>query len=144
MGFSSNIVAGCYIGYDIPKPLGKGYFGGSACGPVFNEFMSAAISKYGGGKFEKPPGGKFINIDRLTGSRLPDEAEGERVVAELFREGSEPIFGERLNGGFAMGSNFELISPEDAIARTVVTSTGEHGVVGDNASIGTLSSGGLY
>ena len=144
VGFTSNIVAGCYIGYDIPKPLGKGYFGGSACGPVFNEFMSAAISKYGGGKFEKPPGGKFINIDRLTGSRLPDEAEGERVVAELFREGSEPIFGERLNGGFAMGSNFELISPEDAIARTVVTSTGEHGVVGDNASIGTLSSGGLY
>ena len=144
VGFTSNIVAGCYIGYDIPKPLGKGYFGGSACGPVFNEFMSAAISKYGGGKFEKPPGGKFINIDRLTGSRLPDEADGERVVAELFREGSEPIFGERLNGGFAMGSNFELISPEDAIARTVVTSTGEHGVVGDNASIGTLSSGGLY
>ncbi|MAI58855.1 MAG: penicillin-binding protein [Rhodobacteraceae bacterium] len=144
VGFTSNIVAGCYIGHDIPKPLGKGYFGGSACGPVFNDFMIAATEKYGGSEFTIPEGGQFINIDRLTGSRLTHDIEEGRVVAEYFRDGSEPVFGERLDGGFAMGSNFELITPEDAIERTVVTSTGEKGIVGSNASIGTVASGGLY
>ena len=43
-----------------------------------------------------------------------------------------------------MGSNFELIDPEEVLGRTVVTSTGETGVVGGNASIGSISSGGLY
>ena len=144
VGFTSNIVAGCYIGHDIPKALGAGYFGGSACGPVFTNFMTAAIEKYGGGEFVVPEGGQFINIDRFSGSRLSDDAEGENVVAEYFREGDEPVFGVAFDGGFSMGSNFELIDPEDAIGRTVVTSTGETGVVGGNASIGSISSGGLY
>ena len=144
VGFTSNIVAGCYIGYDIPKALGSGYFGGSACGPVFNEFMTAAVQKYGGGDFVVPEGGQFINIDRLSGSRLADDAEGENVVAEYFRDGSEPVFGVAYDGGFAMGSNFELINPDEAYGRTVITSTGETGVVGGNASIGSISSGGLY
>ena len=128
----------------IPKALGAGYFGGSACGPVFNEFMTAAVQKYGGGDFVVPEGGQFINIDRLSGSRLADDAEGENVVAEYFRDGSEPVFGVAYDGGFAMGSNFELINPDEAYGRTVITSTGETGVVGGNASIGSISSGGLY
>ena len=144
VGFTSNIVAGCYIGHDIPKPLGKGYFGGSVCGPVFNEFMTAAIEKYGGGEFTIPDGGRFINIDRLTGSRLTQDIDEGRIVAEYFREGSEPVFGERLDGGFAMGSNFELIAPDGTSERTVVTSTGKKGFVGGKTTIGTVSSGGLY
>jgi penicillin-binding protein 1A len=35
VGFTSNIVAGCYIGYDRPEPLGTGASGGGLCGPVF-------------------------------------------------------------------------------------------------------------
>ena len=94
----------------------------------------AAIKKYGGGEFVVPEGGQFINIDRLSGSRLSDDAEGENVVAEYFREGREPVFGVAFDGGFAMGSNFELINPEEVLGRTVVTSTGETGVIGGNRS----------
>ncbi len=144
IGFTSNIAAGCYIGYDIPKPLGKSVYGGSACGPVFTEFMTAATEQYGGADFQVPEGGKFINIDRLSGERLSDNAEGENVVAEFFRDGSEPVFGLTLTGGFAMGSNLEIIDPETALPRTVLTSTGETVVVTPNASVGTLTSGGLY
>ncbi|MEL6690878.1 MAG: PBP1A family penicillin-binding protein, partial [Pseudomonadota bacterium] len=86
VGFTSNIVAGCYIGFDDPTPLGRGAGGGSFCGPVFNDFMEEAITKYGGGPFEVPPGGIFINIDRFTGARLTGGALGENVVAEYFRE----------------------------------------------------------
>ncbi|MFP4328049.1 MAG: penicillin-binding protein 1A [Paracoccaceae bacterium] len=144
VGFTSNIVAGCYIGYDQPRPLGQGASGGGFCGPVFNEFMQEAVSKFGGGPFELPPGGRFIKIDRFTGARLADDATGANVVAEYFREGEEPVFGITFDGGFAMGSNFDRIRPEDGEAREVTTSSGRKARVGPRASFGTMSSGGLY
>ena len=144
VGFTSNFVAGCYIGHDFPKPLGKRAYGGGMCGPVFNEYMQAATEKFGGGPFTVPEGGQFINIDRFTGARLPDEAEGDNVVAEYFRDGEEPVFGVAFDGGFAMGSNFERVDTEEQISREIQTSSGKSVTVGPKASIGTLSSGGLY
>ena len=114
------------------------------CGPVFNEFMQAATAKFGGGPFIVPEEGQFINIDRFTGARLADDAEGDHVVAEFFRDGEEPIFGVAFDGGFAMGSNFERVDTEEQISREIQTSSGKSVKVGPKASIGTLSSGGLY
>ncbi|MCA0918892.1 penicillin-binding protein 1A [Pseudooceanicola nanhaiensis] len=144
LGFTSNIVAGCYIGYDDPRPMGRGASGGGMCGPVFQEFMTEAVKKYGGGKFKVPPGGHFINIDRFTGARLSDDASGANVVAEYFRDGEEPVFGVFYDGGFAMGSNLPLFEEVGQSAREVTTSTGKRAVVGPKASFGSVSSGGLY
>lgn len=147
IGYTSNIAAGCYIGYDQPRSLGDGASGGGICGPVFETFMQTAIQKYGGGPFRVPPGGYFIKIDRFSGSRLPDDASGENVVAEYFREGEDPIFGigALVDGGFAMGQNLPLFAyGEGDGASTVTTSTGERAVIPNRANFGTLSSGGLY
>lgn len=145
IGFTNTVVAGCYIGYDRPRPLGRGSYGGSTCGPVFQEFMTEAIKKYGGGKFRVPPGGHFIKIDRYTGARLDNDASGASVVAEYFRDGEEPVFGITFDGGFAMGSNLPLLDEVQAYGgREVTTSTGEKAVVGPKADFGTMSSGGLY
>jgi len=145
VGFTSNIAAGCYIGYDQPRGLGRGAYGASMCGPVFQEFMSEAIKKYGGGPFEVPPGGHFIKIDRYTGARLADDSQGEFVVAEYFRDGEEPIFGFSVSGGFAMGTDLELFERgESEQVKEVTTSTGRTGQVGGKASFGSMSSGGLY
>ncbi len=145
VGFTSNIVAGCYIGHDRPRPLGKGATGGGMCGPVFQKFMKKATAKYGGGKFRVPPGGHFIKIDRFTGARLSDDATGDHVVAEYFRDGEEPGFGIMFDGGFAMGANLPLFEEVGrATGKNVVTSTGKKAVVGPKATLGTLSSGGLY
>lgn len=144
IGFTSTVVAGCYIGYDDPRPLGRGASGGGFCGPVFQSFMQEAIKKYGGGKFKVPPGGVFINIDRFTGARLSDGASGSNVVAEYFREGEEPLFGVSFDGGFAMGSDLPLFKEAAPNTREVTTSSGRKAVVGPKASFGTLSSGGLY
>ena len=144
IGFSSNIVAGCYIGFDNPRSLGKRAYGAGMCGPVFQRFMSQAIKKYGGGPFKVPESCVFINIDRFTGARLSDEASGGNVVSECFRGGEEPIFGIMFDGGFAMGADLPLFEELGQTSHQVTTSTGKKAVVGPKASFGTLSSGGLY
>lgn len=143
IGFTNNIVAGCYIGYDNPRSMGRGASGGGMCGPVFQRFMSAAIQKYGAGKFRAPQECEFIKIDRFSGARLPDDAEGDTVVIECFREGEQIDFGITFDGGFAMGANLPLVR-ETGSAKQVTTSTGKKAVVGPKAGFGTLSSGGLY
>ena len=145
VGFTSNIVAGCYIGYDQPRSLGNGASGGGMCGPVFQRFMSKAVQKYGGGKFRVPDGCEFINIDRFTGARLSDVDKGDNVVSECFREGETINFGITFDGGFAMGADLPLVEEVGGTkAKEVTTSTGKKAIVGHKAGFGTLSSGGLY
>ncbi|KIC44090.1 penicillin-binding protein [Ruegeria sp. ANG-S4] len=144
IGFTSNIVAGCYIGYDRPRPMGRGAYGGTMCGPVFQSFMEKAVDKYGGGPFDVPPGGHFIKIDRFSGARLPDGASGEYVVAEYFRDGVDGFIDRVFDGGFAMGSDLPLFEEARGSARQVTTSTGDQIIVGPNASQGELQGGGLY
>ncbi|MGY6633783.1 MAG: penicillin-binding protein 1A [Alkalilacustris sp.] len=139
VGFSSNIAAGCYIGHDRPRSLGRGVAGGNTCAPVFEEFMREAIAKYGGSRFAVPADGYFINIDRHTGARLPDGATGSNVVAEFFRRGEEPLFGLTVDGGFAMGANLPLYTPQPGSG----DGSGSGGSSG-RADFGTVSSGGLY
>ncbi len=144
VGFSSNIVAGCYMGYDTPRSLGRGASGGGFCGPVFTRFMTEAIEKYGAGPFRAPADCQFINIDRFSGGRLPPDATGENVVRECFRPGEEPLFGIMFDGGFAMSADLPLFDNVPSQQREVTTSTGETATVGDRATFGTLSTGGLY
>ncbi|RVT85172.1 PBP1A family penicillin-binding protein [Rhodobacteraceae bacterium CCMM004] len=144
VGFTSNIAAGCYIGFDRPRSLGSRASGGGMCAPVFNRFMQKATEKYGGGKFEVPPGGQFIKINRFTGARLSDSASGPDVVAEYFRLGEEPLFGVAFDGGFAMGSNLPLFEQAGG-GQQVRTATGNVAVIPKKkATFGSLSSGGLY
>ena len=149
VGFTSNIVAGCYIGYDQPRAMGRGQGGGTLCGPVFAEFMREAVQSYGGSAFAVPPGGTFVKIDRFTGARLADDAAGENVVAEYFRAGEEPVYGllAAIDGGWAIGDDLPLF--EDGASdldppRQVRTSSGQTVTVAPRASFGSLSSGGLY
>ena len=145
VGFTSNIVAGCYMGMDQPTPLGQGAGGGGMCGPVFNRFMKVAIERYGAGEFEVPENGTFINIDRFTGARLQEDSEGDHIVAEFFREGSEPIFGMGFDGGFQVSGNMPLFEQgETEEIQQIITSSGRTMTVAPQASFGTISSGGLY
>jgi penicillin-binding protein 1A len=153
IGFTRNMVAGCYIGYDTPTPLGRGASGGGMCGPVFKQFMAKAIQKYGAGKFEQPENTYFAKFDRFSGARLPDGATGDYVVSELFRIGEDPILDGLItviDGGFSASADIEIFS--DFLSRSgassndtvVETATGEKKKISGKASFGSLSSGGLY
>ncbi len=149
VGFTSNIVAGCYMGFDTPRTLGPGAFGGTLCVPIFQAFMEQAVKRFGGTGFKVPPGGRFINIDRYTGAMVPDGVAGENVQAEYFRDGEEPIFGlgALVDGGFGMGENLPMfaIGETEALgSETVTTADGQTKIVPKKADFGALSAGGVY
>lgn len=147
IGYSSNIVAGCYLGFDQPRSLGANAFGGTLCVPVFNAFMQAAVAEYGGTAFKVPPGGYFAKIDRVTGRRLAADATGPNVISEYFREGTDPQWGApQVVSGFGSGP---VVLPWEAGAESragasITTSTGERRVIPKRSDFGTMSSGGLY
>lgn len=147
IGYSSNIVAGCYLGYDQPRTLGSNAYGGTLCVPVFNAFMRQAVAEFGGTDFAVPPGGYWVKIDRTTGQRLSDSASGPNVVAEYFRDGTDPDWGSPLIvSGFGDGP---VALPWEAGAGSgsgtaITTSTGERKVIPRQTDFGTMSSGGLY
>ena len=147
IGYSSNIVAGCYLGYDQPRTLGSNAFGGTLCVPVFNAFMRQAVAEYGGTDFAVPPGGHWVKIDRITGQRLSDDAAGDNVIAEYFRDGSDPDWlSPYVVSGFGDG---QVVLPWEAGAESrsgaaITTSTGQRKVIPRQADFGTMSSGGLY
>jgi len=153
VGFTRNIVAGCYIGHDTPKPLGKRASGGGMCGPVFKQFMRKAIKEYGAGKFSQPKNTYFAKFDRFSGARLPDGATGDHVVSELFRIGEDPVLDGLLtiiDGGFSASADIEIFKGFEkgtvsaGADKVVVTSSGKKKKISGKASFGSLSSGGLY
>ena len=151
IGYTADIVAGCYIGFDQPRSLGKHAYGGTLCGPIFNEFMLSAVERYGAGEFKIPDDGVFVNIDRRTGGLLLDESDESRSLTEFFRKGTEPVEGEFriVDGGFLVGS--DLIPPDgselnsaDSDLEIGEVAVGAEQEEPETTSFGSLSSGGLY
>ncbi|MEM6440994.1 MAG: penicillin-binding transpeptidase domain-containing protein, partial [Pseudomonadota bacterium] len=108
IGFTPNLVAGCYVGYDVPRPMGRGAFGGTLCAPVFQAFMEVAMQDRPKPDFQPPRGMVLVKIDRETGDRLPDDASGPNVIEEPYRFDDIPPIGayagiQVLDGGFSAG-----------------------------------------
>ena len=148
IGYSPRIVAGCYMGYDDPRPLGESAFGGTLCAPIFVEFIKEAMKGQGPVKWEVPPGGHFIRIDRHTGQRLADNAEGANVQAEYIRDGQDLMvgaYGQTVDAGWKMGADvplFESVRNSPQIERVQIR--GQNRALPSNPSLGSMSSGGLY
>lgn len=88
VGYTPDLVAGLYIGYDNPTPLGRGATGGSMSAPIFNEFMQEAVAGTPPGKFHLPEGMSLIPVNRKTGMYA---AEGDPdTITEAFKPGTGP------------------------------------------------------
>ena len=88
VGYTPNLVAGLYIGFDSPAPLGRGGTGGSLAAPMFGEFITEAAKQTAPGKFIVPNGMQFIAVNRKTGMAA---MEGEPdTIMEAFKPGTGP------------------------------------------------------
>jgi penicillin-binding protein 1A len=87
-GYSTDIVAVVWVGYDDGKPLGAGETGATAALPAWIDFMRAAHEHKPASEFPRPSGVKVVTIDRRSGL-LPFEGDTE-VLDEVFLDGTEP------------------------------------------------------
>jgi penicillin-binding protein 1A len=130
IGFTPDIVAGVYIGFDKPRTLGRGETGGHLAAPVVKNFMKVALAGKPPVPFRVPPGIKLIRVDLKTGTRAgPNSA---RVILEAFKPGSAPPdeysvvgydTGETRSGGGGNRPPFFGNVPPDA-GRAVRSGTG--------------------
>ena len=88
IGYTPDLVVGVYVGYDNPKPMGRGETGGGLAAPIFLDFMEDALEGKPQVDFRVPRGLKLIPIDRKTG--LQAEAGDEGVILEAFKPGTAP------------------------------------------------------
>ncbi|MGL4091001.1 penicillin-binding protein 1A [Agrobacterium cavarae] len=88
VGYTPDLVAGLYIGFDSPAPLGRGGTGGSLAAPIFGEFISQAAKHLPHSKFIVPNGMNFVAVNRKTGMAA---MEGEPdTIMEAFKPGTGP------------------------------------------------------
>jgi penicillin-binding protein 1A len=88
VGYTPNLVAGLYIGFDQPQPLGKGTTGGGLAAPIFKEFIADALKGVRPIEFQVPEGMKLIAIDRKTGMQA---GKGDpNTIIEAFKPGTGP------------------------------------------------------
>lgn len=88
IGFSKNLIAGVYLGYDTPKPLGKGA-GSHMAARVFADFMSSALADEKNQPFPVPNGLTFMRVNRRSGAAAADDPTGT-IITEAFKPGQSP------------------------------------------------------
>ncbi|NOT71136.1 MAG: penicillin-binding protein 1A [Hyphomicrobium sp.] len=89
IGYTPDMVVGVFVGYDTPKPLGKGNTGGAIAAPMFGDFMKEALAETPAAPFRIPPGMKLVRINLKTGLRSQG-GEGENTILEAFKPNEEP------------------------------------------------------
>jgi penicillin-binding protein 1A len=68
-GYSPNQVAIAWIGFDKPRPLGRGETGAAAALPIWMKYMATALKGVPELAMRMPEGVVVINIDPTTGTR---------------------------------------------------------------------------
>ena len=91
MGFSPDLVAGVYVGFDNPKTLGAKESGSSAAAPIFRDFMKEALAGEDKVPFRIPENVTLSPVNRVTGE--PSYIGAPEFILEAFRPGTEPRLG---------------------------------------------------
>jgi penicillin-binding protein 1A len=88
IGYTPDIAAGVWVGYDQEKSLGRGEGGGRTALPIWVEYMKAAHEGLPVRSFPTPDGIVFSSLDNETG-RLAS-SNSKEVVRQAFVIGTEP------------------------------------------------------
>ncbi|GAB4522617.1 MAG: penicillin-binding protein 1A [Amphiplicatus sp.] len=83
VGFSPDLAAGVFIGFDMPQTLGQGEAGGVVAAPVFGEFMAKALADEPSIPFRVPSGVRLVRVNAKTGR--PAGPGDSNVILEAFK-----------------------------------------------------------
>jgi penicillin-binding protein 1A len=127
IGGTPDVVAGVYMGYDQPRPMGHGAQGGRIAAPIFKQFAKAAFNGMPKIPFVAPAGIRWVRVDRTSGRRVfgtfpVKEDPKSPVIWEAFQPQTEPRRSFRRSHGRAEEDEDEAAAGGDrrpAAARIV-------------------------
>jgi penicillin-binding protein 1A len=95
VGGTPDVVAGVYIGYDQPRPMGHYAQGGRIAAPIFKQFAQTAFKDMPKVPFVAPSGIRWARIDRASGrivfGTFPTKEDPKSpVIWEAFQPQTEP------------------------------------------------------
>ncbi len=102
MGFSPYLLSGCYIGFDQPKPMGKGETGGRAALPIWLSYRKAVEDDYPVEDFSRPPG---IVMGTVDGVPMAFKEGTERGSMAIMDEEQEKAFFTDPNAPLGKGED---------------------------------------
>lgn len=88
VGFTPQLAAGVWVGFNEEKSLGAGEGGSKTALPIWIEYMKAAHGETPAQSFPVPSGIVFANIDSTTGKLASSSSKS--VVNQAFVRGTEP------------------------------------------------------
>lgn len=88
VGYTPQVVTGIWVGYDKPRPGGKGFTGGAVAAPVWERFMRPALAGRPAADFAQPDTVVKLVIDQTNG--YPANAGCPEKRDEFFIKGTEP------------------------------------------------------
>jgi penicillin-binding protein 1A len=88
IGYTPDLVVGVFVGYDTPRPMGKGMTGGHVAAPVVGNFLKMALADKKAVPFRIPAGIKLVRVSLRTGLRV--QGGEPDAVLEAFKPTDEP------------------------------------------------------
>lgn len=88
VGYTPQLLTGVWVGYDRPRPVGGGFTGGTAAAPIWERFMTRAITSRPSVDFSKPSGVTLVAIDPTTGKGATPACPTKQD--EFYISGTEP------------------------------------------------------
>jgi penicillin-binding protein 1A len=83
VGFTPELVAGVWVGFDSHEPLGSHATGAGAALPAWLGFMRAAVGGRPATDFQPPPGIEFVRVDPRSGLLAREDGAGAPFVPFL-------------------------------------------------------------
>jgi penicillin-binding protein 1A len=87
VGFTPDLAAGVYVGYDDHSSLGRGEQAARVSAPIFRDFMIAALKDAPPTEFRIAPGLQLYRVDPNSGQ--PAQGDGPSIY-EAFKPGTAP------------------------------------------------------
>jgi penicillin-binding protein 1A len=86
VGFSSAVVAGVWVGFDQPRPIGRDAYGSRYALPIWSDFMRRAAERRPPQPFDVPSG---LHDEQLCSVSYLRPVEGCPVYIEYFKENDD-------------------------------------------------------
>ena len=90
VGYNSEITIGVFVGYDVPKSLGRFETGSKVAAPIFHDLMKKIYKNKKPKPFVIPENIKFINVDLVSGKPSTDN-----FITEAFKNNFDFDFDQK-------------------------------------------------